>query len=76
MSKIDKSQCLEVLGQEIRCHRKSKGLLQREVADKVGITQAHYSMIESGKRDAEFVTIVKICKTLGIDLNNVINSLK
>ncbi len=74
MREIEKIECLAKLGALLKEERKRHGLTQNEVAEKVGIRQAHYSMIETGKRDAEFVTIVKICQTLHIDLTAFISS--
>lgn len=74
MREIEKNQCLEALGSIMREERTRRGLTQNEVATKIGINQAHYSMIENGKRDAEFVTIVKICQTLHIDLTAFVAS--
>jgi len=74
MKEIEKIECLTKLGALFKEERKRRGLTQNEVAEKAGIKQAHYSMIETGKRDAEFVTIVKICQTLHIDLTAFISN--
>ena len=74
MREIEKNECLGRLGSLCREERLRLGLTQFEVAEKVGIAQAHYSMIENGRRDAEFVTIVKICRTLRIDLTAFVSS--
>lgn len=74
MRDIEKMECLEQLGALFKEERTRRGLTQSQVADKTGLKQAHYSMIENGKRDAEFVTIVKICQVLHIDLTAFIAS--
>lgn len=73
MKEIEKMECLKQLGSLFILERKRLGLTQVQVASKVGIAQAHYCMIELGKRDAEFVTIVKICKVLDVDLTAFIS---
>jgi transcriptional regulator with XRE-family HTH domain len=73
MIETEKSTCLEKLGEVFREKRTEKSLNQSDVAEMVGISQAHYSMIENGKRDAEFVTIAKICKVLRVDLTAFIS---
>ena len=45
--------------------RTSKGLTQKEVADKIGITQASLSMIEKGKRVGSDKTKIKLSKLYG-----------
>ena len=74
MKEIEKMECLKQLGALFGSERKRLGLTQVQVAGKVGIAQAHYCMIEQGKRDAEFVTIVKICKVLDVDLTAFISN--
>jgi transcriptional regulator with XRE-family HTH domain len=73
MVAIEKTACLEKLGGLFRERRTELGLFQSEIADRVGISQGHYSMIENGQRDAEFVTVVKICQILRVDLNAFIS---
>lgn len=74
MVTLDKAACLKKLGEAFREERTKKGLYQSDVAEQVGIRQSHYSMIENGLRDAEFVTIVKICKLLQVDLTAFIEN--
>lgn len=74
MVDIEKTACLVKLGEVFREERTRRGLYQSDVAEQVGIKQAHYSMIENGLRDAEFVTIVKICKLLQVDLTAFIEN--
>ncbi len=53
--------------------RKSLGLKQAEVAEKVGITSNYYSMIERGEVDnpgSKFM--VKIAKILKLELSDIL----
>lgn len=73
MVDMDKTACLEKLGELFRDTRNELKLTQVQVAGLVGISQGHYCQIENGQRDAEFVTIVKICQTLHVDLTAFIS---
>jgi len=73
MAQIDRTECLEQLGTAIRKKRKEKGYTQRQMCDLIGISsQGYYSEIENGQKDADFVTVVKICRILDVDLNAII----
>ena len=75
MRDIEKMECLEQLGKAIKEKRIEMGMTQKQVCELVGLpSQGHYSQIEAGQRDAEFVTLVKICRLLNIDLNAIIAS--
>lgn len=52
------------IGQKIKELRRSKGLSQKNLADKVGITQVHLSHIETNKIEVRATTINKICECL------------
>ena len=73
MVTLDKTACLKKLGALFKERRENMQLLQSEVAKRAGIGQSHYSMIENGQRDAEFVTIVKLCQILRVDLTAFIS---
>lgn len=45
--------------------REAKGLTQKEVADRIGITQASLSMIERGERVGSDKTKIKLSKLYG-----------
>lgn len=46
--------------------RKDKDIGQKEIADKLGITQQQYSLYETGTRDMPARMIPTICKALKI----------
>ena len=48
--------------------RMEQGYTQAEVARMVGISQAQYSRIESGKSDPPLSLVIKICKRLGMTI--------
>lgn len=74
MVEIDKKACLKALGELLRAERNNRSLTQAEVAELAGITQCRYSLIENGKRDTEFVVIMKVCKVLNINLSEFIEN--
>lgn len=55
--------------------RKEKKLTQTEVASRIGINSAAYTMIENGDRqkDMSLSTIVKLSKALGVSRDKIIS---
>ena len=49
-------------------HRKAKGLTQKQMADKLGLTQVGYSKIETGKTELTLDRALRIAKILESDL--------
>jgi transcriptional regulator with XRE-family HTH domain len=62
-------------GMFIRYGRVKKGLLQKEVAAKLNISQVYYSYIENGSRNVDFPLALEICRVLELDLNDFTSSL-
>lgn len=52
--------------------RKSRGISQMELADKVGISQTTLSMYETCRRDGSVRIAKAICKVLNCTLNDII----
>ena len=65
--------CDAAFGAFIARDRNRKGLRQDEVYEKVGISQAHYSLIETGNRGVYLSLALEICKALDIDLNDFVD---
>ena len=59
-------------GAFIRDGRVKSGLYQRELAEKVGITQSHLSHIENGERGADLFLAMKMCEVLHLDLTEYV----
>lgn len=74
MKKIENSECLIGFGQFIKEGREKRDMLQTEVAQLVGITQAYYSYIERGSKDrnVDLVLALKLCQVLRLDLSDFI----
>ena len=56
--------------------RMEKKLYQRDVAQKIGVTQAYYAYIENGDRNVDLQVALELCKFLGLDLNDFIKMQK
>lgn len=52
----------------MHAHRLAKGLSQRELADRVGISQSIVSGFESGRSDSQLSTVTAIAAALGLEL--------
>lgn len=59
------------LGKVIAEARKRKGWKQHELADKVNLSQAQVSRVESGKRELPWSTLVVFADALGLHLGDL-----
>lgn len=48
----------------LRTTRKAKGLTMKELGEKVGVSESAISQYETGKREADFETLLKIGEVL------------
>ncbi len=58
----------EKAGKMIRDIRKEKGLSQKALADKLGVSQQLISRIENGKENISLITLANILRVLGKEL--------
>ena len=56
-----------VLAHNIKTHRKSKGLTQENLAEKVNTASTYIAMIESERRTPSFKMIERIAEVLRVD---------
>lgn len=61
------------IGEKIKQHRTAKGLSQKEVALNVGIDQAQYSRIESGKVEPTLSSLEKIAEALSVKISDFLD---
>ena len=61
------------LGQNIKALREAKGLLQKQVANEVGLGISHYSKIENGQREASVEMLDKLAKFYGITIDKIVH---
>jgi transcriptional regulator with XRE-family HTH domain len=57
---------LKVCGQNIRWHRKKKGLTLGQISNSLGITGAYLGYLERGQRNLSLLTLAKISDVLEI----------
>lgn len=61
------------IGENIRLHRKEKGLTQEELGELVGISGVAVMRYEKGQREPKQETLLKIAKALGVHLRDLID---
>ncbi|EKS7109077.1 helix-turn-helix transcriptional regulator [Enterobacter ludwigii] len=49
--------------------RKSKGLTQKEVSERLGVTQQTYARLEANPSTASIARLFKVLTVLGVDIN-------
>ena len=76
MKTIDKEKVVVEFGRFIREAREMKGLLQADVAEKLGVSRSYYGHIESGNREIYFTLAINICRVLDLDMNDFTKMLK
>jgi len=52
----------------LRVLREEKALTQRDVAEKLGISQAAYSRLEKGEVEVSLNKLIKLSEVYGVDL--------
>lgn len=57
---------LQILGQRLRELRKEKHVLQREMAEILGITEVHYRRVEAGKVNIPTLTLCTLADYFGV----------
>ena len=60
------------VGEQIKKYRKKAGLSQRELGEKLGVSQQHIAQYESGKRTPKIENLNKIADALKLSLNDLI----
>ena len=53
----------------LRTARKTKGLTMKELGEKVGVSESAISQYETGKREADFETLLKIGEILDCSID-------
>lgn len=59
-------------GRYMQTERTSRGLLQKFVADKMGLSETQLSRLENGKSGTERDTVIKWAQIIGIDANTAL----
>lgn len=58
--------------ENLRNARLRKGLSQKELAEKLGVARSSYCMYESGDREPNIITILKIADLLDVSTNELL----
>jgi len=61
----------KIVGNNIKEARKAKGLTQKEVANKLIMTQQQYSRFENGVFELNYQQIIDICNLLNVLPNDL-----
>ena len=61
---------LEYIGQRLREIRKTRGMSQQDVAQRLGIPQSNLSRIENGKQRLNLSVLAGILSTYGIEMDD------
>lgn len=62
------------IGEKIKAYRKKSGLSQKELGQKLNVSQQHIAQYENGKRAPKLDTIQKIATALNIGTNDLLES--
>lgn len=76
MKDFKKEEVATAFGTFVREARERKGLVQADVAEKLGVSRSYYTMIESGQREIYFTLALKICHVLDLNINDFTKLLK
>ena len=63
---------LKAIGQRMKQAREAKGLTQKQLAEKVGLSASHISVIERGIKTPKLETFVEILNILKVDANFIL----
>lgn len=61
------------IADNLKVYREQKGLLQKEVANAVGVHPSNYSKMEKGERDVSIEVADKLAKYFGITLDELVH---
>jgi len=61
------------LGQKIRDKREAFNLTQRELAEVIGITPQHLSLVEQDKKAPSVALLVKLAEKLGVSIDYLVS---
>lgn len=62
------------IGRNIQHYRRLRGLRQKELAERVHVSDQHISHIENGRTKLSLVTLVAIANELQIDCNTLLGA--
>lgn len=60
---------MKQIGETLQSLRKVRGLQQKELAEKVGITSKHLSELENGHKEPRYSVLCKLLQALGASIH-------
>lgn len=75
MSNAQEQKLLKAFGRGLAAVRKSKGLTQRQLAEKVDMSVVTIAYLETGERWAKITTLEKLAKNLGVRIADLFGEL-
>lgn len=66
----DNSIKVKTFGEKLKEERLKKGISQKELGERMGVSQAMIAQYENGKRTPKQDTIMKICKSLDMNIRD------
>ncbi|HEV2402761.1 MAG TPA: helix-turn-helix transcriptional regulator [Candidatus Saccharimonadales bacterium] len=75
MSNAQEQKLLKAFGKRLAQVRKSRGVTQQQLAEKLGMSVVTIAYLETGKRFARLGTLHKIAKALRVDISELFKNL-
>lgn len=72
---IEKRKVLEIIGNNIKALRLSKGMTQEQLAERLNHSVNFVSLIELGKSGMSVTTMIDICNILDVDISCIFKGL-
>ena len=66
---------MKAIGSILKTRRIAKGMSARQLADSVGVSDAHIIYIENGQRKATFEKLANIIRALGLSVDEVLSGI-
>lgn len=63
----------QLVASQIRKVREEKSYLQKDIADKLGVSEPSYSRIEAGKTPITIDLVYNLAKIFQVDINQLLN---
>ena len=64
------------LGAALRSYRKAAGITQVDLAAQLGEPQSFVSRYETGERRLEFFDVLRVCRIVGVSLEELVATLE
>ncbi|MFL5271300.1 MAG: helix-turn-helix domain-containing protein [Anaeromyxobacteraceae bacterium] len=62
---------LRRLGENVRARRRDRGLTQEALAQALDLSVAYVSLIERGRRNPPYTTVIAVAKALGVTVSKL-----